>query len=192
MKPLARVTLLLLLFLFASTAVFGDTILIGSLDLINDVPGPGGVDELDLTNITGTGAPSNGTTTPVTLQNMTLSINGGTAVSLANLGAGLTEVIASNLAQDSITSFMLTGSLTPSMVLVNGVLEQIITTFTVSYSGPALSTDGSCQTNGTGCPHFDVTTTSEVVTVPEPATLTLYGSGLCLVGWLRRRRSLKA
>ena len=192
MKPLARVTLLLLLFLFASTAVFADTILIGSLDLYNDIPGPGGQDELDLTNITGPGAPSNGTVTPVTFTGMTLSINGGSAVSLADLGAGLTEVIASNLLQTSITSFMLTGSLTPTQVLVNGVLETIVTTFTVSYNGPALDTSGSCETSGTGCPHFDVTTTSEIVPVPEPATLTLYGSGLCFVAWLRRRRSLKA
>jgi len=190
MKPFTRVTLLILLFLLASTVAFAQTtITIGELDLYNDIPGPGGQDELDLTNTTGGGS----TIGALTFQNLVLTIN-GVAISLSStsLSAGGFLTLDSPILQDSITSFMLTGTLTPSQVLVNGVLETIVTTFTVSYSGPALNTGGTCQTNGTGCPQFDVTTTAEVATVPEPATLTLYGSGLCIVAWLRRRRSLKA
>jgi hypothetical protein len=194
MKPLTRVTLLALLFLFASTASFADTILIGQLYLDNTSSGPGGSDEFDLLNATGTGAPSNGTTTGLTFSGLSLSINGGSAQTIAGtFGAGSFAEILGGLALDSITSFTLTGNISPTEVLFNGVMEMISGTFTVSYSGEALNTAGSCQTSGSGCPEFDIDVTgTPVSTVPEPATLTLYGSGLCFVAWLRRRRSLKA
>jgi len=194
MKPLTRVTLLAVLFLFASTGVFADTILVGQLYLDNYASGAAGSDEFDLLNATGTGAPSNGTTTGLTFSGLTLSINGGSAQSIAGtFGAGSFTELLGGLALDSITSFTLSGNLSPTEVLFNGVMEIISGTFSVSYSGTALNTAGSCQTNLTGCPEFDIDVTgTPVSTVPEPATLTLYGSGLCFVAWLRRRRSLKA
>jgi hypothetical protein len=206
MKPIARCTLLLLLLvlLLASTAAFAQsTILIGQLYLDNTTPGSGGspgVDQFDLLNLTGT-AGGQGITTDVTFSNMTLSINGGTAVSVASLpGSDISplygfETIASGLADGTITSFVLTGSLSPIQVVVNGITEMIAGTFTVSYSNSEspLTTSGSCQSSGTGCPEWDIDVTeTPVSSVPEPATLTLYGSGLCFVAWLRRRRSLKA
>ena len=62
MKSLTRVTLLILLSLFASTAAFGQ-ILVGQLYLDNTSSSS---DEFDLLNATGVGAPSNGTTTALT------------------------------------------------------------------------------------------------------------------------------
>src|SRR5215469_5049819 len=104
MKLLTRVTLLALLFLLASTAAFADTFTIGELDLDNTIPGSS--DQFDLTNLTGPGGP--GTTTPLTFQNLALTIN-GTAVTLSSttLSAGGFATLASNLLVNSITSFHL-------------------------------------------------------------------------------------
>lgn len=192
MKPIVRVTLLGLLILLASTAAFADTLTIGSLDLYNVIAGPGGQDEFDLTNITGIGAPSSSTTTPLTFSGMQLSINGGASVPVSSLSAGGFETLASSLLQGSITAFTLQGSLSPTTVFFNGVSEQLNpASFLVSYSGPALDTSGSCATDGTGCPHFDVTATATpVVSTPEPAVLSLFG--FSCVTLLLRRRGAKA
>jgi len=177
--------LIVLMLLLASTAALGSPIVVGSLDLINVVPGPSGQDQLILTNITGPGAPSTSTITPLTFTGMTLSINGATAVAVTDLSAGTFAVIADSLLQGSITSFVLEGSLNPTSVEFGGTTQPIVPSFTVSYSGGALDTSGSCETDGTGCPHFDVTTS--VSGVPEPAALSLCGSAFGLFAWFRRR-----
>lgn len=182
MKLLARTMMLALLFLLASTAAFADTFTIGELDLNNIIPGS--QDEFDLTNLTGPGGP--GTSTPLTFQNLALTIN-GTPISLGSttLSAGGFQTLASNLLVNSISSFMLTGTILEGTALVNGVMETIVQSFSVSYSGGPLDSSA-------GPISFAITTTgSPLSAIPEPATLTLFGSGLCLLARVCRRRGLK-
>ena len=183
MKSLTRITMLALLFLLASTAAFADTFTIGELDLNNVIPGS--QDEFDLTNLTGPGGP--GTQTPLTFATLSLTINGQIiAVSPATLSAGGFETLASNLLAGSITSFSLTGTILEGTAVVNGVTENILQSFSSSYSGSPL--DASA-----GPVSFTITTSGTPVgATPEPATLSLFGSGLCLASWFFRRRSLKA
>ena len=75
MKPIARCTFILLLFLLASTAGRAGSVVVGSLDLINTIPGPNGVDTLFLTNVTGSGAP-NTSLESLTFSNVQLTIDG--------------------------------------------------------------------------------------------------------------------
>jgi hypothetical protein len=185
MKLLTRVTLLALLFLLASTVAFADTFTIGELDLNNTIPGS--ADEFDLTNLTGPGGP--GTPTPLTFQNLALTINGApVTLSSTTLAAGGFATLASSLLVNSITSFHLTGTILQGTALVNGVMETIVQSFSVTYSGAALNTG----TSGGTIPFTITTTGTPLSGVPEPASLTIFGSGLCLVTWLCRRRILKA
>ena len=182
MKSLTRITMLALLFLLASTAAFADNFQIGSFDLNNTIPGS--QDEFDLTNLTGPGGV--GTQSSLTFQNLSLTINGQTIVlSSTSLSAGGFETLASGILVNSITSFSLTGTILEGTAVVNGVTENILQSFSASYSGTALdsSTFPSFAINTTGTP---------VGATPEPATLSLFGSGLCLASWFFRRRSLKA
>ena len=183
MKSLTRITMLALLFLLASTAAFADIFTIGSLDLNNVLPGSS--DEFDLTNLTGPGGP--GTQTPLTFENLSLTINGSIiAISTSTLGDGGFEALAQNLLVNSITSFSLTGTILESTAMVNGVEDNIVQSFSVLYNGPALDASAAPV-------HFDVNTSGiPVGATPEPASLTLFGSGLVAVSWLFRRRSLKA
>jgi hypothetical protein len=184
MKPIARCTFILLLFLLASTAGRAGSVVVGSLDMNNTIPGPNGVDTLFLTNVTGSGA-TNSTLESLTFSDVQLSIDG--VDQTGNLTTDLAGVLyeLDNLPQDSITSFDLTASLgsSPLLVTVNGQQEMIYPTISLSYSGSALDT-GSAINNDV---QFDV----DATVTPEPSTLGLSGTGLALFGvllWSRRRR----
>lgn len=185
MKPIARCTfILLLLFVLASTAARAGSVVVGSLDLINTIQGPDGVDILLLSNVTGSGA-TNSTLESLTFSDVQLSIDG--VDQTGNLTTDLAGVLyeLDNLPQDSITSFDLTASLgsSPLLVTVNGQQEMIYPTISLSYSGSALDT-GSAINNDV---QFDV----DATVTPEPSTLGLSGTGLALFGvllWSRRRR----
>ena len=184
MKPIARCTFILLLFLLASTAGRAGSVVVGSLDMNNTIPGPNGVDTLFLTNVTGSGA-TNSTQESLTFSDVQLSIDG--VDQTGNLTTDLAGVLyeLDNLPQDSITSFDLTASLgsSPLLVTVNGQQEMIYPTISLSYSGSALDT-GSAINNDV---QFDV----DATVTPEPSTLGLSGTGLALFGvllWSRRRR----
>jgi hypothetical protein len=185
MKPIARCTfILLLLFVLASTAARAGSVVVGSLDLINTIQGPDGVDILLLSNVTGSGA-TNSTLESLTFSDVLLTING--VDQTGNLQADDPGYFyeLDDLAQDSITSFDLTASLgsSPLLVTVNGQQEMIYPTISLSYSGSALDT-GSAINNDV---QFDV----DATVTPEPSTLGLSGTGLALFGvllWSRRRR----
>jgi hypothetical protein len=182
MKPIARCTFILLLFLLASTAGRAGSVVVGSLDLNNTIPGPNGVDTLFLTNVTGSGA-TNSTLESLTFSDVQLSIDG--VDQTGNLTTDLAGVLyeLDNLPQDSITSFDLTASLgsSPLLVTVNGQQEMIYPTISLSYSGSVLDTNSNPDVQ------FDV----DATVTPEPSTLGLSGTGLALLGvllWSRRRR----
>lgn len=187
MKPIARCTfILLLLFVLASTASMAQStnwVLVGSLDLINTIPGPNGVDTLFLTNVTGSGAP-NTSLESLTFSNVQLTIDGINQT--GNLTTDLAGVLyeLDNLAQDSITSFTLSASLgsSPLWVTFNGQKEEINPNIYLSYNGPVLDTVSNP----------DVQFNVNAMTVPEHSTLDLPVSGLVLLGamlWYRRRRA---
>jgi hypothetical protein len=184
MKSIARCTfILLLLFVLASTAARAGSVVVGSLDLINTIPGPNGVDTLFLTNVTGSGA-TNSTLESLTFSDVQLTIDG--VDQTGNLATDLAGVLyeLDNLPQDSITSFDLTASLgsSPLLVTVNGQQEMIYPTISLSYSGPVLDTNSNPDVQ------FDV----DATVTPEPSTLGLSGTGLALLGvllWSRRRRA---
>ena len=183
MKSIARCTfILLLLFVLASIASRAESVVVGSLDLINTIPGPNGVDTLFLTNVTGSGA-TNSTLESLTFSDVLLTING--VDQTGNLQADDPGYFyeLDDLAQDSITSFDLTASLgsSPLLVTVNGQQEMIYPTISLSYSGPVLDTNSNPDVQ------FDV----DATVTPEPSTLGLSGTGLALLGvllWSRRRR----
>ena len=184
MKPIARCTfILLLLFVLASTAARAGSVVVGSLDLINTIQGPDGVDILLLSNVTGSGA-TNSTLESLTFSDVLLTING--VDQTGNLATDLAGVLyeLDNLPQDSITSFDLTASLgsSPLWVTVNGQQEEIDPNISLSYNGPVLDTGSNPDVQ------FDV----DAKVTPEPSTLGLSGSGLALLGvivWSRRRRA---
>lgn len=183
MKSITRFTpVLLLLFVFASTASWAGTVIVGSLDLVNTIPGPGGVDTLLLTNITASGV----TDTPaesLTFSNVELTVNGVNQT--ANLVTDVPGVLyeLDNLAQGSITSIDLSGSLgtVPLTVTVNGQSVLITPAFYATYSGAALDTSSIS-------PHFDVTV------APEPSSLSLFGLGVfgAVSLWFFGRRRVRA
>jgi len=176
MKPMTLYTfVLLLLFSVAPAASRADSVVVGSLDLFNTLPGPDGLDTLLLTNVTGSGA----TGTPdqlLTFSNVELTIDGvNQTTNVVTDAAGLLYEL-DNLSQDSITSFDLTATLDlPSVVTVNGQEEEIDPMISLAYSGPALDTSSSvCTLDSTNCPHFDVT----AMVTPEPSSLSLLGIGV--------------
>jgi len=183
MKPIARCPFfLLLLFMLASTASRADSVVVGSLDLINAIPGPGGVDTLFVTNVTGSGA-TNSTLESLSFSDVQLTIDG--VDQTANLTTDLAGVLyeMDNLPQDSITSFDLTASLgsSPLSVTVNGQPEKIEPAISLSYNGAVLDTNSNPDVQ------FDI----DATTTPEPSTFGLFGTGLALLGvilWSRRRR----
>jgi len=186
MKPIARYPfILLLLFVLASTAARADSVVVGSLDLINTIPGPNGVDTLFLTNVTGSGA-LNTSLESLTFSDLQLTIDG--VDQTGNLTTDLAGVLyeLDNIPQDSITSFDLTASLgsSPLWVTVNGQQEEIFPTISLSYNGPALDTGSNPDVQ------FDV----DAKVVPEPSTIGMCGTGLVLLGLMlrSRRRSGKA
>ena len=188
MKPIARYPfILLLMFVLASTAARADSVVVGSLDLINTIPGPSGVDTLFLTNVTGSGA-LNTSLESLTFSDLQLTIDG--IDQTGNLTTDLAGVLyeLDNLPQDSITSFDLTASLgsSPLWVTVNGQHEEIFPTISLSYNGPALNTATAIN----GDVQFDV----DAKVVPEPSTIGMCGTGLVLLGLMlrSRRRSGKA
>lgn len=188
MKLIARCTLVLLsLFVLASTASRADSVWVGVVDLSNTIPpgqnGPIGVDTLSLSNITGQ---AGSTLESLTFNNVDLTINGVDQAAnpyfLADVPGLYYEV--DNLPQDSITSFTLTGTLSASLVTVDGQQETIDPTFYLSYNGAPLDTASAINNDI----QFDV----DAVVTPEPSTIGLSGTGLALLGvllWSRRRRA---
>ena len=187
MKQIARCTFFLLLFVLASTASRADSVVVGSLDLINVIPGPGGVDSLLLTNITGSGTPTTDQALTFTVSDLVINGVDQTANLLANGNdvAGLYYEL-DYLAQDSITSFDLTASLgtSPLWVTVNGVQELLDPTVSLSYSGPVLDTNSAVNN--------DVQLDIDATTTPEPSTFGLFGTGMALLGLALYSRSRHA
>lgn len=166
--------LLLSVLLIASSASWADTVIVGSLDLINN----GTTDTLLLSNITGqTPVPTNTVAEAEPFASLSLFVNG----SQVSINPALEPVAANGGAIDfgdlfplnSITTLTLNGSLTgPTTVTVNGVQVPIVPSFVVTYSGTALA-DGA---------HFDVL--AQTVSAPEPAVIPLFGMAV----WFLRRR----
>ena len=166
--------LLLSALLIASSASWADTVLVGSIDLLNN----GTTDTLMLTNITGqTTVPANTVAQAETFSGLSLMVNGSTvAVDTTQ------EPVAANggaidfgdlFPLNSITSLTLGGSLTgPTTVTVNGVQVQISPSLSATYSGAALADGG----------HIDVF--AQTVSAPEPAVIPLFGMAV----WFLRRR----
>lgn len=170
MKSIARCVPILLLFMLASTASWANQVVVGSLDLFNTIPGTSeapGADTLFLTNVTGSGA-TNVPDQSLAFSNVQLTIDGVNQTS--NLTAdpsGLFDYL-DNIAQDSITSFSLTATLSSPFITVNGQQEQIDPMVSLNYSGPALDTSTGAS------PHFDLTATS----VPESSGAAMLGASL--------------
>jgi len=166
--------LLLLVCLLASSASWANSVLVGSLDLLNN----GVTNTLQLTNTTGqTTVPANTVANAETFSGLALTINGSsvavdTTQEPVPANGGVID-FGDLFAPNTITSLMLTGNLSgPFTVTVNGSTVQIGTTLSASYSGPALGVPG----------HIDVF--AQTVSAPEPAVVPLFGMAV----WFLRRR----
>jgi len=194
MKAITRCTpLLLLLFVLASTAVWANTVTVGTLTLLPSTPGTS--DTLEVGNYTGLSGALGEPTTDQTLNfsGMSATINGSTLIAFSptTVASGNVADSTTTIPFDTITSLSFQGTLgstNPVSVTVGGVPETLSPTLSIvpfpnGYSTPLDTVPGgtACDIN---CPEFDIVATS--VAAPEPSIVALFGASLC---FLRRRKA---
>jgi hypothetical protein len=191
-------TLGVLMLLLSCATAWSSPISIGGLDFSQiNAAGTGTPGSVDLymqnNTLPGFGA---GVTDALTFSNVTLTVNGGTAVTLNDMVPGDLEIyslITGFLIPDNITSFVFSatiGSAPLVLTLTDGTQELFSQNIGASYVAPAGQTLNTAfdATGTTFGATFDIFAVPEPASaVPEPGTLVLLGLGLG-GAWLAKRR----
>jgi hypothetical protein len=200
MKKFLIVLTIGLAFVGTAPRAKADSVVIGAVSEQVDIPPTSvlgltipGVDSIFLTNLTG-GLADPGVADNVTFSgSFTIDFSDGTSQtnSFTSLGSGGSIDLADYSTSETITKAILTGTLdfTNMITLTDGSVVNFQSAFTVDApfdgsAGFAACTDITGATCQAGLVYAQTANTG----VPEPATLTLLGSGLFLSSLLRRRR----